>query len=142
MTNLKKQRRMASKILKVGENRIWMDSDAQDEIADAVTYEDIRELINDAVIGSKREHRKKKKEARKRRGAGSIKGARGARMCKKEQWIRKIRAQRGELKKLRDEGKIDRETYRETYLRAKGGEFRSVRHLISYLKSKNLIESV
>ncbi len=49
-------------------------------------------------------------------------------------WITKIRALRRRLKELRDEGVIDKTTYRRLYLKAKGGEFRSIAHLNEFLK--------
>jgi len=42
MTDLRNQRRMAASILKCGVNRVWIDHDRVDEIAKAVTKNDIR----------------------------------------------------------------------------------------------------
>jgi len=50
MTDLRNQRRMAAEILKCGENRVWMDQDRLDEIAKAVTKEDIRVLAKGKAI--------------------------------------------------------------------------------------------
>ena len=46
----------------------------------------------------------------------------------------RIRALRKRLRELRDKGVIDRRTYRMLYLKAKGGEFRSVSHLNAYIE--------
>ncbi|HDN73692.1 50S ribosomal protein L19e [Archaeoglobales archaeon] len=140
--NLNLQRRLAANLLKCGKNRVWFDLSSLDEISTAATKEDIRELIEKGLIkrkplvgSSKARIRKKRMQKRKgrRRGHGSRKGKRTARMPRKRLWILKIRAIRRRLKHLRDTGKIDRRTYRILYRKAKGGEFRSVAHLNSYI---------
>jgi len=146
--NLRLQRRLASEILKCGEGRIWFDPTALDEISTAVTKEDIRELIESGLIkkkpvkGISRARIKKKKAQRakgRRRGHGRRKGKATARMPRKRAWILRIRALRRRLKYLRDTGKIDSKTYRILYRKAKGGEFRSVSHLNTYLESQGIL---
>ncbi|MCD6492648.1 MAG: 50S ribosomal protein L19e [Archaeoglobaceae archaeon] len=142
--NLKLQRKMAAKILKCGENRIWIDPTALEDVASAATKEDVRELIESGVIkrkpvkGISRARINKRKLQRKkgrRRGHGRRKGKKTARMSKKEAWMIRIRALRKRLKYLRDTGIIDRRTYRMLYRKAKGGEFRSVAHFNAYLNT-------
>ena len=70
----------------------------------------------------------------RQRGHGSRKGKATARRPKKERWVQLIRPIRDELRKLRDDGKIDARTYRAYYVRAKGGQFRSRAHLVAHLK--------
>ena len=65
------------------------------------------------------------------KGHGSRRGAAGARAPKKEQWMRKIRAQRKVLRAMREEKTIDAHNYRILYRKAKGGEYRNVAHLKS-----------
>ena len=55
MADLRNQRRMASTLLKCGANRVWLDHDRIDEIAKAVTKDDIRVLIRGKAIKSKQE---------------------------------------------------------------------------------------
>ena len=50
MADLRNQQRMAADLLKCGKNRVWMDHDRIDEIAKAVTKEDIRLLIRGKAI--------------------------------------------------------------------------------------------
>ena len=50
----------------------------------------------------------------------------------------KIRPMRKELKRLRDEGKISRQVYRELYLKAKGNAFRNTAHLKTYIAERKL----
>ncbi len=145
--NLRSQRRMAADILKCGVHRVWIDPERMDEVARAQTKDDIRRLIKEGVIrkkpikGQSRVRARKRHEQRKKgrqRGPGRRKGAKGARMPRKRQWIQRIRAIRRELRKLRDEGKIDRSTYRKLYMMAKGGYFRDRSHLIMYIDEHDL----
>jgi len=149
MTDLRNQRRMAATILKCGENRVWMDSDRTDEIAKAVIRKDIRVLIKGGAIKSKqikgissgrKKFIKKQKEKGRRRGHGTRKGAKYARLPKKQRWIRTIRPIRSSLKELRDKKLIDRKNYRKYYLKAKGGEFRSRHHLKTHLIADGIIK--
>lgn len=149
MTDLRNQRRMAASLLKCGENRVWMDHDRIDEIAKAVTKEDIRVLINGKAVKAAQKKgisrgRKKFVAAQKakgrRRGQGSRKGAKYARLPKKERWIRTIRPIRAYLRLLRDEEKIDRTTFCKYYRKAKGGEFRSKHHLTTHLISDGILK--
>lgn len=145
--NLTKQKRIAAKVLKVGEGRIWIDPEATDDIAEAITRDDIRGLIEEGVIKKKQKRGVSRGRARgqamkkalgRRKRQGSRKGAKGARRGKKRQWITKIRALRRRLKEIRDEGDIDKTTYRMLYNKAKGGEFRSIAHLNDFIKTNPL----
>ena len=149
MTDLRNQRKMAASILKCGVNRVWMDQDRLDEIAKAVTKEDIRILINGKAItvrqikgisNGRKKYNMKQKEKGRRRGHGSRKGAMYARLPKKERWMRTIRSLRQYLKTLRDKKQIDKTTYRKYYMKAKGGEFRSKHHLQTHLISDGILE--
>jgi len=140
---------MAETLLKCGANRVWMDHDRIDEIAKAVTKDDIRILIRGEAIKSKQvkgtsRGRKKinaeQKKKGRRRGYGSRKGAKYARLPRKERWIHTIRPIRSYLKMLRSEEKINKTIYRKYYRKAKGGEFRSKRHLETHLISDGIIK--
>ena len=149
MTDLRNQRRMASSILKCGENRVWMDSDRTDEIAKAATRGDIRILINGGAIKSKqiqgisrgrKKFNQKQKDKGRRKGHGSRKGAKYARLPRKERWIRTIRPIRTYLRQLRDEKTIEKSVYRKYYRKAKGGEFRSKHHLTTRMTSDGFLK--
>ncbi len=149
MTDLRNQRRMAASILKCGLHRIWMDSDRTDEIAKAVTRNDVKILINGNAIKSKqiqgisrgrKKFNQKQKDKGRRKGHGSRKGAKYARLPRKERWIRTIRPIRTYLRQLRDDKSIDKSIYRKYYRKAKGGEFRSKHHLKSRLTSDGFLK--
>ncbi len=147
--NLSTQRRMAALILKVGEGRVWFDSEELGDIDEAVTRADIRGLINDKVIQARQKKgtsrvranfRKAQKVKGRRSGHGTRKGAKGARLPKKRKWISTIRPIRKTLVELREAQKIDNPTYRKLYGMSKGGIFKSKAHLNMYVKEKKLIK--
>ena len=149
MTDLRNQRRMAANILKCGVNRVWMDPDRVDEIAKAVTRSDVKILINGGALKSiqiqgissgRNKFRQKQKDKGRRKGHGSRKGAKYARLPRKERWINTIRPIRLYLKKLKEDKVIDRSIYRKYYNKAKGGEFKSKHHLKTHLISDGILK--
>ena len=142
MTDLKAQKRLAADVLGVGKNRVRFDPEAQGEIADAITREDVRELVEDGVIeaettqGNSRGRARERNEKRAyghRSGHGSRKGTSGGRTDGSAEWQSRIRAQRRTLRELRDDDEITRSQYRELYDMASGGEFDSVGDLRRYV---------
>lgn len=147
--DLRIQRRIAADLLKCGIHRVWMDPERMEDISEAVTRDDIRILIKMGAIRkmqvkgvSRGRHRKMADQRKKgrRKGQGSRKGTHKARMPKKRRWIQTIRPIRAELKRLRDEGIIDRSEYRRYYMLAKGGMYRSKAHMLSHMKSEGLLK--
>ncbi|NLI62627.1 MAG: 50S ribosomal protein L19e [Methanosarcinaceae archaeon] len=146
MANLLNQKKLAAKVLDCGLGRVWMNPEASEQISGAITREDIRDLINEGVIKEKRVKGVSRGRARvldakrkygHRKGHGSRKGAKGARTNSKEQWMKKIRAQRKYLKECRADGTIDKTVYCKFYRKAKGGEFRNVAHLKAQIDALN-----
>ena len=147
--NLKYQRRMAADMLKCGVNRVWIHPNHIEDVAEAVTREDMKALIHSRVIQKKQKKGISKARTRyiaaqkkkgKRKGHGSRKGAKNARMPKKRRWISTIRPIRKMLKELRDAGTISRKDYRRLYLLAKGGTFKSKSHLEHHMKAQGFLE--
>ncbi|MBC7100483.1 50S ribosomal protein L19e [Methanothermobacter tenebrarum] len=146
--NLTTQKRLAAEILKVGINRVWIDPERVDEVSTAITRESIKQLIKDGAIkprpkrGISSYRSKKIKEQKKkgrRKGKGSIKGAKGARRPRKREWISTIRALRKDLKKMRDKRQINKTTYRKLYKMAKGGAFRSKSYMKTYARDHDML---
>lgn len=132
------QKRMAAEILKVGVNRIRVDQDGMEEVSKAITREDIRDQIGSGAIFAKPikgvsrgRIRRRKDQIKKGRhkGHGGRSGRKNARAPRKREWIRKIRAIRDELRKIKEDGGINKKVYRKLYLQAKGNLFHSRRHL-------------
>lgn len=146
--NLTTQKRLAAEILKVGVNRVWIDPDQSEEVSQAITREGVKKLIADGTIKARpnkgiSSYRSKKiaqqKSKGKRKGRGSIKGAKGARNPKKKAWMTTIRALRTDLKDMRDNREINRTTYRKLYKMAKGGAFRSKSYMKTYARDHDLL---
>jgi large subunit ribosomal protein L19e len=138
--NLSYQKRVASRLLKCGVHRVWVDDrpEVQEKISEAVTKDDVRVLIVQKFI---RKHQKKgisrgrakdmaiQRAKGRRRGHGSRKGHGGARTPKKEAWMTRVRALRKELASLKIDGTIDPSQYRRYYRRVNGGVYNSRNHL-------------
>lgn len=146
---LKSQRRLAAELLGCGNKRVWFDEERLSEVKEAITKADLRALINDGAIREKPEKsisrfrakkRRLQKTKGKRRGVGSRKGKKTARLPKKLEWSNRIRLQRMFIKSLRDREKITKASYRELYLKSKGGFFRNLRHIKLYIKEHDLIK--
>jgi len=145
--NLKSQRKLASKMLKVGENRIWMDPERTEDIEIAITRQDVRKLIHEGAISPKRKTGISRSRAkiynsqRKRgrhRGSGKRTGKKTALVSGKELWMGRIRSIRNKLKELRRRRIISSLTYRRLYLLAKGGTFEDVPHLMKYIETQGM----
>jgi len=147
MTDLKSQRRLAAQILKIGQNRVWIDPERIEDAETAITRDEIRKLVHEGIIKSLPEkgisrgrarllHEKRKKG--RRSGPGSRTGSPHARVSRKEAWMSKIRALRKRLRLLRTKKVITENAYRKVYRMASSGRFASVADLERYLKAHEL----
>ncbi|MEM3437185.1 MAG: 50S ribosomal protein L19e [Nitrososphaerales archaeon] len=135
--NVSNKKAMAAKVLNVGISRVRIDPNNLERVADAITRDDIRNLIKEGIIwvepakGVSRGRAKKKKVQKKKRGrgSGSKKGAIGARLPRKRLWVTKVRAMRSYLKKAKEKGDITSDMFNKIYLQIKGGQIRSIKHL-------------
>ncbi|MGZ4850455.1 MAG: 50S ribosomal protein L19e [Candidatus Bathyarchaeia archaeon] len=147
MTDLKSQRRLASQILKIGQNRVWINPEHMSDVESAITREEVRKLIHEKVIVSLPEKgvsrsrakviREKKRKGR-RSGPGSLKGAGYAKVTKKEVWMIKIRSLRRKLRELKATRTITEDTYSQYCRMAGSGRFQSIAELERNLKSNEL----
>lgn len=135
---LNAQKTLSAKILKCSKKRVTFDTERLDEIKEAITRADIRSLIKDeAIIAkpikgiSRARARKRQKQRRKgkQRGHGSRKGKKTARLPKKKSWMARIRSQRKFIKELKDKKILKNKVISELRSKAKGGFFRSKRHI-------------
>jgi large subunit ribosomal protein L19e len=109
--DLSLQKRLASEILGVGKDRIWIDPNKIQEASKALSRSDILDLIDKGIIRIKQvkgqsrtwaNYIKEQKKKGRRRGPGSKKGSKNARSGKKEHWIKRIRAIRKLLRELKE----------------------------------------
>jgi large subunit ribosomal protein L19e len=147
MTNLTNQRRLASQILKVGKNRVWIDPQRIDDIESAITREEVRKLVHEKAIlanpikGVSRGRAKviqAKKRRGRRKGPGSKSGSPRAVVSKKEVWMIKIRSLRRKLRELKANRTITEANYRELYMIAGSGRFTSIVDMVRYAKAHDM----
>jgi large subunit ribosomal protein L19e len=142
VVNLKTKRKLVSRILGVGVDRVKFDPDHLDEVADAITRDNIRSLITANVIevrpirGTSKGRSYFKKLQRGKRGTkqGSKKGAKGARARKKEIYVNKIRAMRHQLKVSKARKEIANDVYWNLYKQVSGNQVRNLAHLRSLIE--------
>lgn len=133
--------------MKCSPKKVRFDPARLDEIQEAITKFDIRQLIKDKAITKKHSDSTSRGRARKRlsqkrkgrqAGQGRKKGKKTARLTKKRKWINKVRIMRSFLKELRDKEIINKKDYGILYKKVKGGFFRSKRHIKLYIAENNL----
>ncbi len=135
--DLNKLKALAAKTLKVGQSRIKI-IDAE-KAGEAITREDVRSLYKEGAIkvaplrGASRGRARvleAKKKAGRKVGAGKRKGTKKAREGKKKKWMVQVRAQRRRLKAKKPSN------YRKLYKMIKGGYFKSLKHLESFIRKE------
>lgn len=142
------QRKLAAAVLHCSPKRVWFDETRLGDIKEAITKQDVRGLIAGGLIQMKRARgisrgRARFRQTQRRKGRqrshGSRKGLSTARQSPKLAWIARIRLQRQFIQELREKNLITNGTYRELYMKCKGGFFRSLRHVKLYLDERNLV---
>ncbi len=124
---LNKKKELAARVLGVGKNRIVFNNERLDEIKEAITKQDIRDLFKNKVIRIK-EIKGSKKIVRRttRRRAGSIKKIVNTR---KRDYITRTRKLRSFITELKKKGKISLENYYKLRKEIKAGEFKDKPHM-------------
>jgi len=144
------QKRLAASALDCSPKKVKFAPDRLADIKEAITKADLRALINDGVIikeqnkGVSRARAKKKATQRAKglqRGAGKRKGKKTSIVSRKESWMLKIRVQRAFITELRDSKIVDAAGYKNLYRKAKGGFFRSKRHIKIYMNEHNIAQT-
>ncbi len=147
MTNLTSQRRLASELLGIGQNRVWIDPERIGDVEGAITREEVRKLIHERIIKaapeksvsrSRAKTLLEKKRKGRRKGQGSYGGSPRAAVTKKEAWMLRIRSLRKRLRELKASRVITETTYTQYYRMAGSGRFNSVADLERYLKAHDL----
>ncbi len=131
---LNKKKELAAKTLKVGKKRIVLSEDRLDEIKEAITKQDIKDLNKSGAIKIKEvKGRKKIKKRTTKRRAGKIKKKINNR---KQQYVKITRKLRAYIKELENQGKIENEEYKELRKKIRARDFKSKAQLKEYLKSE------
>jgi len=137
VVNLKAKKRLASRITGVGVHRIKFDVDHLDDVADAITRENIRSLITantikiKSIVGTSRGRAHTKKSQKNKRGTtqGSKQGRKGARVGTKEVYVAKVRSLRRLLKIAKDRKDLTNPEFWTLYKKVGGNTIRNKAHL-------------
>ena len=137
VVNLKAKKRLASRVTGVGVHRIKFDADHLDDVADAITRENIRSLITANTItikpftGTSKGRAQTKKAQKNKRGTtqGSKQGRKGARVGKKEVYVAKVRSLRRLLKIAKDRKDLTNPEFWALYKKVGGNTVRNKAHL-------------
>jgi large subunit ribosomal protein L19e len=137
VVNLKAKKRLAARVTGVGVHRIRFDTDHLDDIADAITRENIRSLITANTIRIKsftgtskgRAHEKKAQKNKRGTTQGSKQGRKGARVGKKAVYVAHVRALRRLLKIAKDRKDLTNPEFWTLYKKVGGNTVRNKAHL-------------
>ena len=129
--NLKEKKLLARRTLNVGKERIVFLKSRLEEIKDAITKQDIRDLKNDgAIIIKDIKGRKKNTKKSKKRSIGKIKKKVNKRKQEYVIMTRKLRKYVSEMKK---QGRLPKEDVIEIRKRIRNKKFKSKAHLKEYI---------
>ena len=145
--SLRGQKKLASRLLKVGVSRVRIDPERAEDVEGVITREEIRKLVHDRAItvapvqGVSRGRARKATQKRRsglRTGPGSRTGKATARAPSKKMWMNRIRSIRKHIRYMRDRRVIQKNAYRRLYLLAKGGTFKNRSDVDQYVDAHRL----
>lgn len=128
---LDKKKHLAAKTLKVGKGRIILDVDRLDEIKEAITKQDMKNLFKTGAIRIKEVKGRRSKVRKKRKRDGKIKKKVQRR---KQEYVKITRKLRTYVKEIKKQGKISREEYWELRKQIKARVFKSKAQLKEFLR--------
>jgi len=137
MNNLTNKKLLASKVLGVGKKRICFDVDRLNEIKEAITKQDIKDLFSEGFItirpigGRKAVHKRNR-----RRGLGKIHMKVRTR---KQDYVKITRKLRKHLKGLKNIGEISNEDFWKIRKKVRMRYFKSKANLVEYLQNEKKI---
>jgi large subunit ribosomal protein L19e len=125
--NLKKKKKLAAKALKVGVERVAFNPSRIEEIKEAITKQDMKELkLSGAILIKDKRGRRTKTIRKTRRRAGSVRKKVNK---SKQEYVKLTRKLRRHLREIRNQEKINEEKYKELMKKIRMRAFKSKRHL-------------
>jgi len=129
--NLKKKKKLAIRTLNVGKKRIVFLKSRLNEIKEAITKQDIKDLKEDgAIIVNEIKGRKKNVKKKKKKTTGKIKKKVKRR---KQDYVTMTRKLRGYLSVINKQKKISKENYYDIRKKIRNKFFRNQAHLKEYI---------
>jgi large subunit ribosomal protein L19e len=138
--NLRTKKILAAKAFDVGKNRIYFNPERLSDIKEAITKQDMLTLKEEGAIQIKLIGGRKKIEKRKRRrGPGKIKMKIKTR---KRDYVRLTRKLRRYIKGLRQDGTIDKGTYKDIRVKIRTKSYKSLSGLKEYIESLGKVKKI
>ncbi|MAG38432.1 hypothetical protein CMI45_03550 [Candidatus Pacearchaeota archaeon] len=133
---LENKKALIARTLNVGKSRVVLNLSRLTELKEAITKQDVKDLLSDGAITVKEVKGRKKVVKRKtRRRLGSIKQKVNKR---KQTYVKLTRKLRTHLKILKDQEKISKDSVRDLRKQIRASEFRSLAHLKERIKEQDL----
>jgi large subunit ribosomal protein L19e len=127
MTNLRTKKELAARTLKIGKERIVFVKERHEEIKEAITKQDIRDLVQDkAIVVKPVKGRKTNVKRKNQRGPGKIKKKVKTR---KQDYVKMTRKLRAYVKALQARGELSKEQVVEIRKKIRNKDYRSKAHL-------------
>ena len=133
MNNLRMKKSLIANVMKIGLGRVILNESRLDEIKEAITRQDILDLIRDKAITVRAPNGRKEKTKSGRRHAGSI---RKKVKTRKEDYVQRVRKYRSYIANLKKQNKISNERYNELRKKIKQNTLKSIKQLINETKTK------
>lgn len=131
--NLRKKKILAAKTLNVGKERIVFLKPRLDEIKEAITKQDIRDLNKDGAILIKEiKGRRTLERTKRRRRVGKIKKRINTR---KTEYMIQTRNQRRLIEEMSKQGRISKEVWKDLRKKIKNRFFKNKAQLKDYIKN-------
>ena len=128
---LNTKKNLAVRTLGVGKGRIVFVKSRLDEIKEAITKADVKQLKEEGAIVIKEVGGRKKVVKRKRkRGPGKIKKKVNKR---KQEYVKMTRKLRAHIKPLKEKGKLSREDFLDIRKRIRNRKFSSLKNLKDHI---------
>lgn len=131
--NLLNKKKLAARTLGVGKERVVFSNSRLNDIKEAITKQDIKDLHADGAIKIKEISGRKKIVRRKRKTPGKIKKRINKR---KEDYVKLTRKLRDYVKKMLVQGKISKDNYKDLRKKIRNKMYRSKAHLKDSLEGK------
>ena len=130
---LRKKKKLTAETIGVGKDRIIFVEERLDEIKEALTKQDIRDLFTEGAIKLREVKGRKTNVKRKnKKGPGNIKKKVKNR---KQEYVKITRKLRGYTRELKNQGRLSREEAKEIRKRIRNRDFKSKANLKNYIEA-------